>query len=188
MVERSKDRRCNLHYRILFQRLGLLPYRCLSCWKNVIRPKTLKDTIEFAKRVETMDKPFKYGYDTREHTFGAYGIFIYSNSYEEAEENYFKLIELGIPEEIMWIQRGCTEMNIDFGDSLEWNLSEEEIEYQKWIESLFDEDDEPEQTELVKKDVFSRMVRWAYMIGDETYKEFVNDPLYNEVRKYKPER
>jgi len=186
MVKRSDNRKCRLHFTIFFEQMGLLPYRCLDCWKVVIRPRTLKETVELAEKIYDLGCPYKYGYDTREYTFGGYGIFIYNDSLEEAKDRYEKVLELGAPGgDRTWIQRGCTEMNHNFGSSSEWKLDEEDIKYQKWLEDTFySEYSEPDQPEVVREFIFSRMVRWAYMIGDDTYKEFIEEELYPEVVRY----
>jgi hypothetical protein len=198
LVRKEKDptRRCGLYHEIFFTKLGYLPYRCLDCWKNVIRPKTLKEMDELATKLYEvhdngiLNRDWKYGHDTREYTFGRYGMYVYNNSLEEAEETKKLLLELDFPEDRMWVQRGCSEMNNKFGRSDEWHLPDEEIERQKWLESKFEFNlDDPDQVEIAREDVMSRVIRWAYCTGDETWEEYVEEDelgekLYPNIIKY----
>ncbi len=202
----AKKMGCELWMNIMFKVFKVLPYRCLSCWKVILRPRYLRQMLEIADWIEeNTDWYGKFGYDTREHTFGRYGIYLYNNSLDDAREKYEELRDVvdeifmsrtlewlneGLPvvpmhvsEDNMWIQRGCTEMNMEFGDSAKWDelLSGEDLEMQKKIAGLFDISDVREYRDELNYVALRFIIKQAYADGDPTAKYMLD---YPKVRKW----
>jgi len=133
-----KDRRCGKWTEIYFECFHILPPPCKQCWKVVFAPRTVVELIELQKVQAQMALPSKCGLENRDYTsgLGGYRAFWYCDFYgglEKARKHYKRIKETLIKhfsedyilkreeEGRLYLKRGCTEFERDFGNSDKWD-------------------------------------------------------------------
>jgi len=168
---------CGIYMNILFKLLDVLPSGCLSCWKVVVRPRTLRELFALKRIMEELDLPSKCGIERRDYVKGLYGGYFYNDSYEEGTTCY-RVVRAVVDEQIspdipVMLKRGCTEMEMRFGDPREWKQTTEMSVIERLLMSNIVHDNYPsQQNPLIINHVLCEWVRWAYSHGDETYKDY----------------
>lgn len=164
--------------------IPMVPTMCQGCWKVVVRPKTLEELHEVRNIQKVMDRPSKCGIERRPFTSRLYGGYWYNKSLSEGLE-CFKLVKREVGNMPILLKRGCTEIELQFGDSRKWA----EFKGQRVFEDMIREaviatgDEDQPQVEDFKKTVHRHWIRFAYKHGDETYLKF-SEPLYPQYTTY----
>jgi len=128
----------------------------------------------------------KYGIDIRDYSRARYGGYIYCTG---PKENALQTIEKYKPEiqkllgddiEVS-LKRGCTEYELEYGDSNSWVLTDEQRLQEAQIAQYFDKEivmkDDFTQPDLIKVDVAQRLIEYAVKIGDPTKSEIRHIPI-----------
>ena len=173
-----------------------VPRHCQSCWKVVVKPRTLQQLFNLHKIQKKLDRPAKCGIETRQSVHGLYGGYFYNKSLPEglgcydivkaemlANEHLAPLVDevdgLGRTIRII-LKRGCTEYEHLVGDSSKWTITPE----QNFIEDMIDnyyinENFHLRQPEHIVWNVMRRWIEWAWQNGDPTYAEYTGGkPLH----------
>lgn len=195
---------CRLWHKIMFDivnpRLApearFVPSGCQSCWKVVVRPKTVVQLFLLHELQSKMDIPSKCGIERRSTVEGLYGGYFYNLSHEAGEECYIKVREavdgypgLG-PDVKILLKRACTEYEAAFPCSSTWEIKPHQMEFEKAIQDSLlvkDEDKEVEkgQPAIVKRKVFREWVEFAYENGDMTARQLNGGaPLFAPYETY----
>jgi len=191
---------CNTWHSIIFNFLSqeLPPGRCFApsachqCWKVVVRPPTLKKLFALLVLQQRLGRPSKCGIETREYVHGLYGGYFYNRSLEAGLECY-KLVrdevnkdpELGEDIPVI-LKRGCTEFEKGAGPSSEWTITAEQIKLESLVNKYVVRNALMwEQPQHLIAHVHNLWIKWAYMNGDSTYKEYTGGkPLQRPVVTY----
>jgi len=173
-----------------------VPRRCQSCWKIVIRPRTLVELFALEKVLIDLGLPSKCGIERRSYTppkekGSRYGGYIYSTSSEEGLERLEKIRSILSEHELLngvesYLKRACTEFEMRFGDSSKWTVSDRQHEIENLIESLMVIDIPMSHTaKHIRDKVHMTWIEWACENGDKTYLEYTDGkPLYTPAVRY----
>jgi hypothetical protein len=136
-------KRCGLDHQVTFNAFGIIPPRCMECWKTVVTPKSFDELLTWKKvQEEEMDLPAKCGIELRDYTAKHYGAYHYANSFEEGREQYEVVKELAkkyLSDETaegVILKRACTEFEMIKGPSSNWFLTDEDEEMLNLIETF----------------------------------------------------
>ena len=185
-VRPDVERGCTLWQNIIFPAFNkqLVPIRCHSCWKVVVRPRTLRELFQLAKFQEKCEFHCKCGIERRSYVSANYGGYFYFNSMQEGldaldliREQVAKKISPGVS---VNLKRGCTEFEQAIPNSNNWAIREDQAEVEKRIlseVSLSKTYDGQSSSQVLN--VKRRWVEFACEHGDLTYMEFNGGkPLY----------
>ena len=167
-----------------------VPEGCLSCYKVVVRPRTLKELFTLLAIQMKMDVPSKCGIEKRNTVHGLYGGYFYNDGLKAGLEKYEMVrsaIDEGIsPDVKVILKRACTEFELAFPDSRTWKVTpwQQQIELlvNTWVIS---EEAQPLQPGTVITHIHRAWIEWAYQNGDVTYLEYTGGkPLYPAAVTY----
>lgn len=185
-------RKCNLWHDIYFNKYGHQAKGCFNCWKVVVKPKTLKELMQMASLQKKLGLPSKCGIDRREFTDCLYSGYWYcplEGGLDEARKLY-KTVKKEVRKQVhgmdIFLKRGCTEMELRRGPSDKWEWTEGNEMFEALLDSVYREEIKggPEQIPILEVHIFTEWIRWAFMNGDETWKEFCSVPLARPVVTY----
>lgn len=171
---------CTLWFNVVFNRLGVFPLGCMNCWKVVVVPhadpqwQRVHDLFRMRDFLIWHQLPSKCGVDVRTITPHRYIGFIYSDSLGVGQNVYNTLKDPFLeefPGGKIILKRGCTEMERRFGPSDKWQPTRDIMEWDKIVNSLFEPPPSIPQPEHMVADVFRFWIRYAYGIGDPSWRE-----------------
>ncbi len=185
-------------YQLIHAHCNFIPKRCLSCWKVVARPTSLRELLMLYQvqeilRVENPKCWCKCGWEEREWVDGHYGGYFYCNSEEvglERLETVRKAVADYIGSHIdVFLKRYCTEFELKWGDSKDYQRSREsEIMETAVIESSDVKKLGGEQPPYLKGHIMAKWIIKANGTPDPTVQFYNNGkPLYTPVRRYEKE-
>ncbi len=190
-ASQDDTRKCDLWHGVFFNVFGWLPSACLSCWKVVVRPKTLEDLFNLHEMQKEMGLSSKCGIEVRDTVFGLYGGYFYADTqvqgamiYEEVAREVQKRLAEGTP---VIFKRGCTEFEHKYGDSANWqdHVTEEQIHMERRLDRFLETHEKIPQPEVVKHSIYKRWIEYAYSHGDPTYRKFTGGKdLFTPYRTY----
>ena len=184
-------RRCNLWLTIYFFHYNIIPRGCRNCWKIFLRPKSLKELFEVKELQERLNIPAKCGTEHRDHTGnkGGYGAYWYAplDGGLEGARELLKTIETHCPDHEVGLKRGCTEMELRYPRSNEWdkladtfNKVEDQLN-DLWIHENTPIDDVPQMRNKIMKD----WIIFAVAHGDQSYLEYTGGaPMIQPLVSY----
>lgn len=186
----APNRDCWFYMAIFTDTWKMIHSRCQSCWKVVVRPRTLKELFDLRKLQIDLNIPAKCGIEVRDYIHGLYGGYFYNDLKEEGFDCY-KLVKDKVSTQIsldipVFLKRGCTEFERDFGDSSKWTYNNYQIQIEKVLQEAFIQDVpySPIPDYLLRY-TYRKWIRWAYSNGDETYKLYTDDkPLIELYTTY----
>jgi len=195
---------CLVWHTVMFDRVvpylpaneKFVPSGCQSCWKVVVKPRTLQQLFNLHEMQKQLDRPAKAGIETRPSVPGLYGGYFYNRSLEAGMACYEivkaamlenrvlaplvdEVDEYGKTTRII-LKRGCTELEHLLGDSSKWEITPE----QEFIEALVinylvDENVSVTQPDHFIWNVKRRWIEFAWKNGDPTYALYTGGkPLY----------
>jgi len=111
---------------------------CKDCWKVVMAPQTILELIEIQKLQDKLSWPSKAGPEQRDYTsgLGGYRAFWYCpfgtgleggrkhfKRVQKALEDWFGIEKIAeyLKAGLLYLKRGCTELERDFGPSDQWD-------------------------------------------------------------------
>lgn len=189
----APDRICGKWFKIYWEKYDFMPKGCRGCWKVVVKISTLEELWKIYKLQQKLDLPSKCGLDRRTYTPAIYSSFWYAPMQQGLEGGriLWKKIRDAVHAEIgphmkVLLKRGCTEMEGGLGPSDRWpEMSLKQKEFEDLLDSVWP--DTPPQTPtptLVRMHYFAKWIRWAWMHGDPTWKQFADTPLMRPVVEY----
>lgn len=189
--ENAPKLHCGLDHTIIFNMFGIIPPRCLKCWKVCVTPHSFHELIQLEKLLADLDRPSKCGIEVRDYTPKHYGGYFYCDGFDHGRETYevvrkaldenIELTDPEVPVDAI-LKRGCTEYEMIKGPSPYWNCSGRELDMVKLTEAFVDTTNgHTGQTKLQKVDVRCRWMLWAHANGDWSYLP------YNGGKKLFPE-
>jgi len=187
------ERDCTKWLNIYHMYYKILPPPCKNCWKVVMTPQTILELIEVQKLQAELSWPSKTGLENRDYTsgLGGYRAFWYCPFGKglEGARVHFKRVRKALEkhlgeEKIAWyleqgklyLKRGCTELERDFGPSDQWDRIDHSAKF-KLLESVWGVSAKPED---LTKDfsflVYTNLKRWiefAVAHGDSTVRQLI---------------
>jgi hypothetical protein len=183
---------CYLWHSIIFDVCGFIPTGCLSCFKVVVRPKTLKQLFALLDLQLTMGRPCKCGIEVRETVRGLYGGYFYNRSLESGLQCYQDVKNAMSEDSILSpladsiiLKRGCTEFEMACGRSDEWEITQDNYNVELKLNELIIKKAALPQPEWVLNHIHANWIKWAWRNGDSTVDEFTGGiPLFKPVVTY----
>jgi len=195
------SRDCLLWHTIMFNVFGLVPSFCrLHCWKVVIKPRTVKELIQFYGLAQAI--PYLYGFicplhgkcgiDTRYYTNVPYDAFVYCTSKEEGLEKYEiirdacnRYLEDGENIDVI-LKRSCTEFERALGptsNSEVWDqVPPDELELERKIADIFDGLKQSSvQPDWQKNKTILHWCKFANTFGDRSYVDLFGEDILDTV-------
>jgi len=205
-IKPMTDAQCKFYHEVCLGCFKFIHSRCMHCWKVVFRPATVADLMEI-KRVmqdELFDIDSKLGIEERTYVHGNYGCYWYGRSKYEGLENYERVRKVimnnpklrrllkpkdadGRPRNLI-LKRACTEFEMRFGDSREWETANVNKGWESALHEIFEmpKTYHP-QPWFVKDHIVLNWLKFAYERGDKTALEFNEGNLfYPDYVKYHP--
>lgn len=196
------DRKCAKWLGVYFKFYHILPPPCKQCWKVVYVPQALDELIELSKFQARLGLPGKCGTEARDYTsgIGGYRAFWYCPYYKglKAARAHFGRIKNALIKEFgedfilrreaqdrLYLKRGCTELERDFGPSDKWD----EIDHSRkfnLLETVWEDPFEPriEFTPL-RYTNYKRWIETAMAYGDLSVIQYIrSDKLGVQAVKY----
>lgn len=184
------DRKCGKWLGVYYSYYNILPPPCKQCWKVVYAPQTLIELFEVQKFQAKMDLPAKCGTEARDYTsgLGGYRAFWYCPFYggldgarrhfdriKSAMIKHFgeELIQDRLDRGLLFLKRGCTEFERDFGPSDKWDKIDFSAKF-NLLETVWEDPEEMEREwpPLVYTNL-KRWIEYAVAHGDKSALEFV---------------
>lgn len=180
--KQTPDKHCTMDHQILFNTFGIIPPRCLECWKVVVTPRSFAELIALEQLEMQMNVPSKCGIELREYTPKHYGGYFYTSSLDRGRQRYLEVkeavadtIDPKLAESVI-LKRGCTEYEMVKGPSPYWNITKNEEEFIERVDSLVHvERRHTSQPEVTKTNVRLRWAVYAHQNADFSYKPWNND-------------
>lgn len=182
-VQSASEARCDIYHRVFYNTLHHIHSYCRSCWKVVVRPRTLTELLDLYELEKVMGVNCKCGLELRSTVCGNYGGYFYTRSIGEGLERYEqvrKLVDENIsPEVPVILKRYCTEFELG-GEGIEGSgpsdltppISDAEREYELLVESLFPSNPgSVAQPKHILAAIIQNWIHHAYSIGDLSYLE-----------------
>ena len=198
-VKQVPESKCGLYHHVFFNVLEHIHSHCRSCWKIVVRPRTLVELFDLYELQKEMDVASKCGIEPRETVNGLYGGYFYTRSKEQGLERYEQVrkavnkhISRAMP---VILKRYCTEFEIGASGGGEikgkgpsdkvGDVTPEEREMEIYIEAHFpDQHFASLQPEHLVASTMQTWIKWAYQHGDLTWQEFTDKPFLSSVITY----
>ena len=174
--------RCDLWLGVYFKLFGILPSYCKQCCWKVCATKhfdgsqlTFDEIMKIHKAQETMGHPSKCGFDRRPYTSNIYAAFWYCQGEVHARSvlnDVSAMLRTINPEINVFIKRGCTEMEMEFGRSCDWDTVPR-LELESYLDYFITTDLwVHQQSQLQQRHVVHKMFHWAHEHGDMTYTKY----------------
>ena len=174
-----------------------VPRRCQSCWKIVIRPRSLKELFALEELMLTkFDWPCKCGIERRSYTPLSkyrYGGYIYNTDPQQGGRRLLELRKMFEEHEVLngveaYLKRGCTEFELGIPNTSEWKVTDEQNRVEDLLDWYFHFDvPDSGMPEHILDRVHMTWIEWAAENGDETYLEYTDgQPLFRPAFRYEP--
>lgn len=205
---------CGLWHQVIFNAIvtqlpeaqRFVPRHCQSCWKVVVKPRSLQQLFKLLELQTKLNRPSKSGIELRESVPGLYGGYFYNKSLPAGIECY-EAVKVGMLEDEFLaplvdevdedgrtlrviLKRACTEYEHLVGDADKWTVTPEQNRIEDLIEQyVVGNDLEMKQPEHLLWNIKRRWIEWAWKNGDPTYGIYTaGKPLYpNYVTFHQPE-
>ena len=179
-----------------------VPRHCQSCWKLVVKPRSLQQLFNLLEMQKELYRPSKCGIEVRESVPGLYGGYFYNKSLSAGLECYGAVKSAMLKNEHLAplvdevdddgrttrliLKRGCTEFEHLVGDSRFWKITPEQEFIEDLVENyIVNENLGATQPEHIVWNIKQRWIEWAWQNGDETYKRYTGDkPIYPAYATY----
>lgn len=187
------ERDCVKWLTIYHRYYRILPPPCKNCWKVVMAPRTIIELIEVQKLQDELNWPSKAGLENRDYTsgLGGYRAFWYCPFTKglEGGRAHFKRVQKALEkhlgkEKIAWylehgllyLKRGCTELERDFGPSDQWDKIDHSAKF-NLLESVWETSKQPNDLKgEFSPLIYTNLKRWiefAVAHGDPTVVQYI---------------
>ena len=172
-IRRPNWMNCAVWHQVYFQCLNAIHSQCLSCYKIVVTPRTVKELFDLYELMVDLGLDGKCGLDTRTYTRAKYGGYFYTQTLEEGEYLYPYIRERISPELPVILKRGCTEFEMLRGDSSKYEQTEDDKKWEQIVEANIDIPDwNGTQPEILVNHIKRLWIAMAYKSDDMTALEF----------------
>ena len=175
--------RCDIGHYIMWKHFKMIPSWCRSCYKVVVRPRTLVELFDLYELMREMGVPCKCGVEPRQTVQALYGGYFYCQGLEEGRERY-KQVRKAVDEQIspevsVILKRYCTEYEIGPGSRGPSNELPDMTDEEKYVETILMAIMPAGMHGSIQHDhldayTMKKWIFWAYRYGDPTYKEFTD--------------
>lgn len=202
IAKRCPHRLCDKWLSIYHRFYHILPPPCKNCWKVVMAPRTVAELLEIEKLQAKLGWPAKAGLEQREYTsgLGGYRAFWYCpfDKGLEGGRAHFKRVRRAlaktfgekeivryIAEGKLYLKRGCTELERDFGPSDRWDSIDHTPNF-NLLEAVWETPKQPEtEHSFLIYANRKRWMDWAIAYGDKSVSRYIGGaPLGVQSVKY----
>ena len=169
-----------------------LPPPCMGCFKVVVMPETLTDLFKIHELQKNLGLHSKCGIEQRPYTPRLYGGYWYAPlgcSIEEAQELGKKV--KGEVDKLFGgrvktiLKRACTEMELQYGNSNEWELTEYDEFHYSLFDAMFAKVELPKEVPgFALTHTMKQWIEFAYEHGDKTCEKYMDKPIVNPPVDY----
>jgi len=206
----AQDRNCFL-WDFYFKNYNFIPRGCRSCWKVTCKMQSIRQLVKMEKLQNEMNLPSKCGYEMESVRWfarkgGLYSAFWYvklDGGMEEGlrlEKVVKKKVKEVFGEDLgVKLKKGCSEMELKFGDSKSYDEIAEKLQWEgkeKLLDMFFDGEElmtyisdsrlEVERS-IIRTHTLKSLIRFAAANNDRTYLDFVEKDFVPELRGYRKE-
>lgn len=178
-----QERKCGKWLGIYYSFYKIFPPPCKACWKIVYVPSSLSELFAIQKFQEDQGLPAKCGTEARDYTsgLGGYRAFWYCPYGQglEGGRKHYQLIKEALRESFgadyiehkeaegkLYLKRGCTELERDFGPSDQWDQIDFSGKF-NLLETVWEDPQEMvEEWEPIKLTNLKRWIEYAVAHGD----------------------
>ena len=171
---------CYRVHKYLFPKLKIIPILCHSCFKVVVKPRTVVQLLELYKLQKKLNLPSKCGIERRSFVTSLYSGYFYNKGIEAGLECY-DLIRKRVSERIdpsveVILKRGCTEFEMYHGPSDKWAIPITQKKLEDEFNKRYVEDNlpPPTQTEDAITNIKLSWILFAAQKHDMSYKELTD--------------
>lgn len=175
---------------------AFVPRKCQSCWKVVVKPRTLQQLFNLYEVQKRLEMPCKCGIETRESVNGLYGGYFYNKSLEAGQQCYETVKQAMAGNEFLSplldevdengrttriiLKRACTEYEHLITDSSTWKITPAQEFIEDLIERYVVNDNlKLSQPEHIVWHIMRGWIDYAWKHGDETYARYTGGkPLF----------
>jgi len=155
-----------------------VPWHCRNCYKVKIQPRSLRQLLAVRRLFDAVQWATKCGLDIATWAGrGVYGGFVYCDGLEVARRAWHALRaqvdaapQLG-PDVPMRIKRGCTDYEMACGPSDRYRFDPAQEAVECWLVARLRP--APPQREVPMRMAILDWAKFAFQIGDETYRDVV---------------
>ena len=182
MVNNDGDRHCEF-YKDVDKLYNIIPPPCMSCWKVVVVPKTIKQLLQLLQIETEMVKKDPYcfckcGIELRQDVERNYGGYFYCNGPEQGLARLKQVRDNVLPvlgdDTVILLKRGCTELERKYGPSNKWDDIKEpywDLLWEKLLAVFKVDKTFSHQPELIQRHIVMKWFGHATSIGDPTIPE-----------------
>lgn len=193
--------RCQKWHKIFFDLLSqktMVHSHCHDCYKVVLYPRSFVEMLKVEEFQQINKNVSKLGMDIRDYTDHIWSAYWYCRGLDMAKDVYLRVsyfansmldTDEGAPEVI--IKRGCTEFEMALGDSSKWEITENQLEMEEWLDNHISFIDFVRnfQCDIIKEKIHWSWIRWAHAHGDKSYLSMTGlIPLYIKPTTYHNEK
>lgn len=176
---------CFMCAEIKFKGWSFIPIRCHSCWKVVVRPRTLKELFALHELQKEMGLWSKTGIEDRPKIPAVYGGYFYNDTLDKARQCKVvveKRIAADISPDIpIYIKRGCTEYEEKFPEPRHWKIPPKQKEFEAYLDDrIILKARKAMQPDFVALNVKRKWVERAFELGQE-YRTFTGGRELHEL-------
>jgi len=171
----QNTKRCGMDHNVIFNTYGIIPPRCMECWKVCCSIPDFDHLMKMKKMQEGVTHiSSKCGIELRDYAPKHYGAYFYTGSLDEGREVYTEMRER-IDDEVgpdvgVILKRACTEFEFINGPSPLWVNTQEEEEMIQLIEQYVDMGKANiRQDKLLQDNIMLKWFIWANSNGDFSY-------------------
>jgi hypothetical protein len=184
LPSRPSSMRCTLLNRFLFRHAyaeATVPLGCAACYKVKVVSRTLRQLMAVKELAEALPHPTKSGseIDNAENPH-PYGTYLYLNGIDQAREVHRTLrAQIDGHEHLgtnvkMLIKRGCTHYERKCGPSDQYRFDPALEAVERELSKRFIKPVQRVPAEVRNQLRLIEIIKIAYRIGDETYKDFTH--------------
>ena len=186
-----QDRKCAKWLGIYNSFYKIFPPPCKQCWKVVYAPQSLTELIEVQKLQDSQGLPSKCGTEARDYTsgLGGYRAFWYCPFYAglDGARAHFERVKSALIKHFgetfildrlahgkLFLKRGCTELERDFGPSDTWDQIDHSAKF-RLLEAVWEDPQEMiEEWGPLKYTNLKRWIEFAVAHGDPDALNYVH--------------
>ncbi len=191
----KQERDCDLWMYYYFKYYGIIPKACRSCWKVMMKIKSLRQLMEIKDLQEEMGSTVdcKCGLEQRPYSgaIGEYRAFWYGALDEglEGGRKLFKAVQKNLPGVKLILKRGCTEFENRYHPSGSWDKLAKERNWdfvEELLNALFviESSRLTSTPKILEPYILKSWIDWAFEHGDETYLDYVESPPLKPLQTY----
>ena len=187
------DRDCVKWSNYYFDKYNLIPRHCYGCWKVAMKLPDFETAYRVSELQAKLGLPGKVGMDRRWYTPMLWSAFWYAplgGGLKKARK-FYSVIAKAVKKEFKgelkpFLKRACTEFELKFGNSDQWQYTEAHRNLEALLDSVYAMDTTAKGTQLslVRNHVMRQWFMYAHKHGDMTYIKYAERAIASRPVTY----